>query len=179
MSLISYTDTILATSDIAKAWTRSAGADNYALIDDPVATPDDDTTYVETAGDVTDLYGIVSPTLPLRSIINSVTVYARAKRVTYGASGNEFLLLRVNGVTYESSLYSLGGTTYTDFNKSWATNPGTTAAWSVEDINGTGTKPLQGFGIKNNNAVGDTHRFTQVYLVIAYQMPKGGVILCY
>ena len=38
----------LATSDQASQWNvTSSGSDHYLLIDDPVGTPDDDTTYVD------------------------------------------------------------------------------------------------------------------------------------
>lgn len=48
---------IRPTSDVTQGWTRSAGADNFALVDE--AQTDQGTTYVETAAAATnDLYGM-------------------------------------------------------------------------------------------------------------------------
>jgi len=55
--------------------------------------------------------------------------------------------LRVGGNYYDHATPHDPSTTMTQRSDAWATNPKTGAAWTVDDINGSGANPLQGFGV--------------------------------
>ena len=65
----------LPSGDVEQAWTRSAGADNYALVDDP--DPDGDTTYVDSVNG-RDVYSLTAPTIT--EGIRAVVIKALGRR---------------------------------------------------------------------------------------------------
>lgn len=71
---------------------------HWDKVDDPVAAPDDNATYLSEAGTNTDYYTL-SNIIPYGSIITTVTVYYRIKDTDAGANcGWVTVMLRLNGV---------------------------------------------------------------------------------
>jgi hypothetical protein len=152
--------------------TVTGAASAHAACDDTVGADDGDTTYVQnnTGFNVFLIFG-TSDSIPAGATINSVT----PKLIVKGATGTpQFSIrLRVNGTDYdlEGSNFSTTGSyaLYAPSN-GLTTNPDTTAAWTLNDINGTGANPYQGFGLRNEDAT----RVTAGYLEIDYTPGAGG-----
>jgi hypothetical protein len=83
--------------------------------------------------------------IPAGATINSVTVYQYTRDASFGTN---YIRegIKVNGIRYEGSTSHNPGTTATFYSTSWTTNPNTSAAWTVNDVNGSGANPLQQFG---------------------------------
>lgn len=130
-------------------------ANNYLHIDDPVGSPDDDTTYlIRTSTYALDLYNV--PNQSLSGDISNVTVYARTKYLMdMGACFK--IAVKIGGTVYYSAEKYPGGSWTNDSNV-WTTNPNTSAAWTWANIN-----DLQ-IGI----AMQDFCCVTQVYAVVTY-----------
>lgn len=86
----------------------------------------------------------------------SVPSGAQISSVSLTRSGGTAGYIRVNGVSYSGS--------------SWATNPNTGAAWTVADVNGSGSHPLQligaefaGYSTIDTLSVTVTYTETQTY----------------
>jgi hypothetical protein len=138
----------------------NTGGTNWSCIDDPVASPDDATTYVRTRSAIQqlDVYNLADSGLTGFPAITSVAVYFR----TYNAAtvGRAQPLLRLSGVeTLGTEINPAGGwTTYSEI----LTRPGG-GSWAISDLDN-----LQaGVGLR---ATDDTQYVycTQVYAVINY-----------
>lgn len=169
------TQTRVPTSQTATQTWQTAGT--YTDVDDPVGAPDDDTTYILADGDgggsgTFARFAYATPTVPAGSTSISVRVILRAK-VTTGTVASALRVL-VNSTTYTASAHDLTGS-YVDYSDTWATNPNTAAAWTVDDVNGSGAAPLQeiAFSASGIGAAEDA-RFTQFYLEITYTPSAGG-----
>lgn len=159
----------LPTGDSVFQWSRSTGSNNYPLVDDPYTSPDDDTTYTYTDVQTNkDLFSFIPLAIPAGSIITNVQAIGRFKRVDAGGDYIIRELLRVNGVVYEGSMQPLAVGAYFDRTHTWTVNPNTGLAWTIDDVNGIGSNPLQTFGYE---CIGynKTVRCTQVYVKINYE----------
>lgn len=158
-----------STGDSAVQWSRSVGSSNYPLVDDTVGEPDDDATYTFTAeGTYKDLFSHTPFTIIAGSIITSVKVIGRFKRMV---AGGEYLireLLKVGGVTYNGTSQQLLVGAYFDKEHVWTVNPATGLAWTIDDVNGIGPNPLQTFGYECMGFQ-KTVRCTQVYIKVDYE----------
>ncbi len=156
------------------AWTPSSGSDHYAMVDDPIGTPDDDTTYLETSStNQKELFTFTAFDINSSSI-DKVTVFIRARDT--GANTNMIAeLLRVNGTDYNASPVP-APLTYTNHTNDWLTNPDTAAAWTEADVEGTGSNPIQQFGV-GSGIVTDALRCTQVYCTVTYTEATGIEVL--
>ena len=83
-----------------------------------------------------------------------------------GAGGPVATQVLVNGSAYLSSTQSITGTV-TLYSFSFANNPNTSSAWTIDDLNGTGSHPLQGIGIYNN---GTTNNFCDLSISVTYDI---------
>jgi len=108
----------------------------FADIDDPAATPDDDTTYVEQLScpnfTAAALYGL--PNSVDLGPIDKITVYYRWRSTGTNTAGC-WCQIKTHGANYyveESVTLSL---TYHVLSKQWTTNPFTGAAWTWAEIN--------------------------------------------
>jgi hypothetical protein len=157
------------------SWVREGGSgtDLYTSIDDPAGSPDDNTTYIIGPNASTGLWGYNSPDVPAGATVNYVRVYSRIAGGNNNGSYGE-RSVRVNGSLYYGSadISADWTTNYT----SWTTNPNTSSAWTVDDVNGTGSHPLQHIGMRPTQGFyfdGKTFYYynistTQLYLVVNY-----------
>jgi hypothetical protein len=119
-------------------------------------------------------YGLFNAgfSIPSGAVITNLTVYVRAKDDSSGA--NEIRpSLKVNGTYYQSTAPANDpGSSFTNYSYTYTVNPATGAAWTVADINGTGSSPLQQFGFY----AGDLNPGVRVAMVNAqvnYTMNSG------
>ena len=137
----------LPISDSAVQWSRSAGTYNFALVDDPIGNPDDDATYTyASTGYYKDYFGFLVFNVPAGSEITNITLRERFKLYTAGGTSHMRGLIKVNGATYYSSAEDAWYGAYKDEVWTWTTNPNTGQSWTVDDVNGVGSNPLQTFG---------------------------------
>ena len=110
-------------------WTRSAGADQWATIDDPQANGDTDYNTSSTTGHVDTLN---FPPLPVAgAIVHAVVVKVQARKFDVGAAQLAGVT-RVAGADYVSAPQS-PGTTYNVARFQFPLNPATSAPWTVAD----------------------------------------------
>ena len=143
--------------------TRSAGANNYALLDDGLAICDGDGTYIDlnnVAGTDGNATFTSTDALPAGADIIQVEVYAVVKR----ASGTDatYLLEISDGGTVAQSGAKTATSAWKEGLHVWTTNPFTSAAWVAADFAG-----LE-FGISVSSAA--VARVSKCYLRIYYTL---------
>lgn len=156
------------TSDInvVGAWSGTAGS-RYQNVDDYPDTGDTDRLNLQNAGGGSISFGFAAPSVPGGSVINSVKVRYHDYKAGAGAvsMGGR---VRVGGVGYNHvTLHDAVNGVVTAREDVWTTNPATAAAWTLDDVNGTGANPLQGFGIGATDA-DPAIRFTGIQLAVDY-----------
>ena len=113
-----------------KDWARSAGSDNYALVNS--VPPDDDATYVTatSVGD-RDLYEFGN--LTNVNSIDAIAISGRLK-TTFGAGAPVGFAMRSGATTGDVGSHQAAGawTTFTDVIEA---DPNTAAAWTLEAVN--------------------------------------------
>lgn len=171
------TQTRLPTGDSAvdNGWSSSSGTTKTADVDDPIGSPDDDTTYAfKNGANANQLHTFSAFSIPVGSTAITVSVIYRPRRTSTSLNTNA--RIRVGGTTYEEGAGVVAGSTYSTRTVNWATNPATSAAWTVADVNGTGPNPLQEFGYANTQTSGtEEARVTQCYLQVTYTPSTGGI----
>jgi hypothetical protein len=132
------------------------------------AVSDGDSTYLlegTTAGYA--MFGFASPGLLPNVTIQNVTVTITARDNTSGTNKIQ-PALRVGGTNYLTTSTSTEvPVSYGTISYSYTTNPKTGVAWTVADVNGTGTNPLQYFGTNSADA-NPQIRITQVNMTVNY-----------
>ena len=141
------------TSDdaVSGTWTGSAGT-RYTLVDDyPDSGGADFLTHgTATAGNYTALY-TGNFAIPAGSTGISVQVLYYDRKNS-SSSCNIGGRLKVGGSYFNASTHNPANGTWTTRSDNWATNPKTSTAWTVNDINGVGTNALQGMGYVSTDA---------------------------
>ena len=138
---------------------------------DEYPTPDDSTTYIYctalSAGSARNIFNFTAFTVPSGAVVSSLEITYRHR----GSGGGNYKIgpsLRVGGSTFETDATfnqnSWGITT----TSSYTTNPAG-GAWTVDDINGTGIKPLQAFGVYSTDVTPNPY-VTQVYAKVYYNV---------
>jgi hypothetical protein len=108
--------------------------------------------------------------VPSGATVSNLTVYVRAKEMTSG-SNDIRPGIKVNGTLYNTTASGNDpGSSFSTFSYSYSTNPATGAAWTIADINGTGTRPLQQFGVYSGGTGADI-RVSMVYAAATYTLP--------
>ena len=144
----------------------SAPATFFDKIDE---TTYDDTDYV--AGNVSGsgykLFNFSPFTIPAGATITDVTVYFRARDYSSGTN-NIRAYIKAGGTTDDGGSVN-PGSSWTTYTGTWTTNPKTSAAWTIADVNGTGTNPLQEFGIYSSD-LSPAVLVSMVYIQVNYSL---------
>jgi hypothetical protein len=131
-------------------WSRNPASPttNWDKVDE---TSIDDTDYVtgNNSGSGNQLFNFSPFTVPADSTITDITVYYRAKDNSSGTN-NIQAYLKVNGTLYNNGSVN-PGSGWSTYSYAFTTNPKTGSAWLLADINGTGTNPLQNFGVYSSD----------------------------
>ena len=137
--------TVITRAPTSDEYTSGGWTGGWADVDD---YPDQVSTMsgtVYTAA--TKRFGFTAFDVPAGS--TAITVTMRIWHFDTGSGACAFKpCLKVNGTQYDHGTVI---PTYGDAvnnSASWATNPDTAAAWTVADVNGSGSNPLQAFGIQ-------------------------------
>lgn len=129
-----------------------------------VGEPDDDTSYIYTATAYKrQLFTFSAFTVPAGATIESVTVTIRCRGASVSAEARPTILAGSILAATGSKLYT---TSYSEKAQAWATNPATSSAWTVDEINGTSGSTLNGFGVQSEDA--NEIRCTQVTCTVTY-----------
>lgn len=138
-------------------WTTTGGA-YYTEVDE--FPHDNDTSYIgcTVIGEV--IFNFVDFNVPAWATNIEVNVGSYVKKISGTPLFN--YSLRIDGNTYYSVNTSVTQTSvYDQIDRSWATNPATSSAWTVNDVNNL----LDGFGVKCT-ATGE--RFTNIYVEVEW-----------
>ena len=137
-------------------------------------TADNDSTYIEGAS--TGAYACSTFSafdVPAGATISEVRVYYTMRKTgTPVASGYPCIK---TGTTQRIGTASGNPTqSYVGYSAAWTTNPATSAAWEVDEVNGTDaetTHRLTAFGVGGSD-MSPSLRFTQVYCVVTYTIDR-------
>jgi hypothetical protein len=166
------TQTRAPTSDFATGGTvdYSSGSTGYTLVNDYPDTADPLTSYV-TLGTTTNsfiVFGFTAFDVPVGRTITSVAVQYTDEEPANGANSTAGRL-RVGGTYYDASTHN-PSTTTTSRTDTWSTNPSTGSAWTVADVNGTGSNPLQNFGVIGPDS-SPVWRLGSIQIVVTFSDP--------
>jgi hypothetical protein len=164
--------TRLPTGDWGYSGTWDKTTNMYAYVDDDPWN-DGDTTYLlhgtTTAGYA--LFTFSSFSVPAGSIVTSLQVTYSCRDNATG-SNNLRAALRVGGTNYLTTDSGANpNATYADRTYTYSTNPATGSAWTVDDMNGAGSNPLQAFGVRSSDC-NPAIRITAVKAVVNYVTPE-------
>jgi len=113
------------------------------------------------------LFNFSAFNVPAGCSITNLTVYVRAKKLA-SSSADMRPDIKVNGTRhYPTSGNNPSSSSFTTYSYSWDTNPDTSSAWTAADINGTGTHPLQQFGVYTSDLNPDVE-VSMVYVKVDY-----------
>jgi len=135
----------------------NGAASNWDCVDE--ASADGLSTYVNKYGSgyYYDLYDLTD--FPASGTIQSITLHFRA--YYSGQAGWAFPYLRTGSTNYSGAEKTLTSS-FADYSHTWTTNPATSAAWQIADLNS-----LQaGVGLYGHHA--SDARCTQVYVEVTY-----------
>lgn len=167
------TQTRTPTSDYAKSGTWSPTSNIYATVDDapPLSSAGDSDYAVHgtTAGYIS--FGFTKFTVPAGATINRVSVYTRLRKNAYWLASAATARLVVGGTAYAGSAMTLP-IVAANYRYDWTTNPKTSSAWTVDQVNGTGTNTLQYFGLTSSDA-NPTINLYQTYIEVDYTEAGG------
>ena len=161
------------TSDdaISGTWDGTAGT-RYTVVDDhPDSTGVDFLTHgTTTAGNLT--FGYAAFSIPAGSTSLSVQViYYDQKTATQACDiGGR---LKVGTTYYNATGHNPANGVWTLRTDTWATNPKSAAAWTVDDVNGVGANNLTAFGWVSTDA-NPTIRLSSVIVQVTYTLASGG-----
>lgn len=116
-------------------WAAYYGSDKYAMVDETTSGGDGDTTYIYVnAGSEFQLFSLCDISDRTGYDISSVTIWAIAKRSTWGV-GSFSLSSGTLNAAYGWSTITLTNTAFQNFTASRTTNPIDGEAWELSDIN--------------------------------------------
>lgn len=162
--------------DTGYIWVSWTSGTNYDKVDDPIGSPDDETTNVETDLDTLwrrDLYNLESFTLPENNKIDKVVLFMRSRGVGFSLAANPpscNFFIRTHSTNYEYDGPNLDDIEWHEDTHELAANPNTGQAWTEDEVNA-----LQS-GIRGQSNefeyLGETWwntvRCTQVYIIVYY-----------
>lgn len=156
---------------------------HYLRIDDDPESPDTGTFVITYANglEACETYWGDTPALPVGSTDITVSMFFRVSNELNTYLSYYTPRLKVNGTLYSGTQRGWGSTTWTSFTQDWTTNPDTSLAWTVADINGSGSNPIEEFGISivpgsyYDPKLGWSYikaRCTSLYMYIEYTPPS-------
>lgn len=155
----SVTEYKLPTGDSGVAFTRSTGTQNFANVDDPIGSPDDNDYNYRADTNATDQFTFTAYVLANVVSVYNCTTQIRVKQLLGAAKART--AATVNGTLYTGS--TVGDANWNNFTTIRTTNPDTSAAWVPADVKGTGANPLQKFGYRANLSAGQTVGVSQCF----------------
>ena len=164
--------TRLPTGDQGYSGTWDKTTDMYSYVDDDPWN-DGDTTYLlhGSGGAGYALFTFSPFSVPAGSTITMLQVTYSCRDDTTGYN-NLRAALAVNNTNYLTTDSGANpGSSYADRTYNYTTNPATGSAWTVDDINGTGSAPLQAFGVRSSDST-PAIRITAVKAVVSYVTPE-------
>ena len=163
-------------SDVTSKFTPLSGLDVYAMIDDPMLTPDD-STYAYLDGDDSQNQDVGYPAFSLGANVEKVLFLLLCSRFSSVNGGDSIRnLLYVNGTRYSGANYS-PGTTIDYFRDYYLLNPDTGLAWTQADIEGTGANPIEYAGCRALISAGNQGRWYQQFMCVCHQENETGRIV--
>lgn len=157
------------TSDdaVSGTWDGTAGS-RYTVVDDhPDSSGADYLTHGTTGGNLT--FGFSAFSIPAGSTSISVDVIYYDQK-TASQACNIGGRLKVGGNYYNATTHNPANGTWTLRTDSWSTNPKTSSAWTVDDVNGVGANALQAFGWVSTDA-SPTIRLSSIIIQVTYTPP--------
>lgn len=137
-------------------------------VDDPASTPNDNKDYIYATSTNDQTFTFSPFTIPTNSIINKLTIYYRYKKRGNSTPCNIRSVLKVGNSYYNNIDNGVNPTTsWKNISYSYTINPKTGQAWTVADINGISTNPLQAFGVYSSDAYPNPY-CTQCYAIVDY-----------
>ena len=126
-------EAIFPSSDYGTCdWTCSTGTDHYGLVDDN--PPDDDSTYISTdTVDHKDLFDYQDVSGDAGILGIQINTLARIE----SAARNLTPMLRSGGTEYAQTAQLVTDTSYDEFVTILETDPATSSAWTVANLNAT------------------------------------------
>jgi hypothetical protein len=164
------TQTRAPTSDesVTGTWSGVVGS-RWTLVDDyPSVATNDLLTGGTTAAVIT--FGFSAFSIPASSTSISVQVMYFDGEAASGAN-NCGGRLKVGGAYFNAATHNPAGTAGTTQTDNWATNPQTSAAWTVDQVNGVGANALQAFGMNSTDS-NPTWRFSSIQVQVTYSEPS-------
>ena len=137
----SRVDVMYPTSDHSVAWTRSAGTANWQNVDDNdsgTGDIDDDTTYnYSSTATNEDVFDVEDPPVLVDEVVHALAVAWTAKKDDAGSRSVKCLIHSGAGTEYGTavSLPGAGSDSYVQYQTVWNTNPWSTLAWNVDNVN--------------------------------------------
>jgi hypothetical protein len=163
----STVDLVVDKDGSTQQWSPNAPVAHWTRVDDPVGSPDGDSTFVfeGTVNDIEDFDHLASP-LYIDSEIHNVRVTWRARKVVSGMPGTGAIELgvRVGAARYGKAVGLPLTTSYADYSADWAKSPvfPGTVNWTSGQIDS-----LQS-SVSCAAASGASVRVTQVYITVTY-----------
>jgi hypothetical protein len=166
------TQTRAPTSDEAASGTLTGSAGSrWTLVDDhPDTTGADSITFGTTTAQIT--FGFSAFSVPVGATSISVQVQYYDGEAANGAN-NCAGRIKVGTAYFNAATHNPSGTGWTSREDNWATNPATSAAWTVDQVNGIGANALAAFGIGSTDS-NPTFRVSSVRLQVTYT-PLAGI----
>ncbi|MDD5082053.1 MAG: hypothetical protein PHU08_01640 [Dehalococcoidales bacterium] len=150
-----------ADGDVTGTWNTAPCWDD---VDETTPNDADFMTGTTTAaGSAYKLFTFSPFAIPAGANITDLTIYVRARDIS-NDSNNIRARIKVDGNYYNAATSNNPDNSWSGntFSYSFATNPDTGAAWTAEDLNGTGPDPLEQFGAYSTDLDSDI-RVSMVY----------------
>jgi hypothetical protein len=140
----------------------------YDKVDDPIGSPDDNSTYIYLTAAGRCLFTFTAFSVPAGAAVSRVSVFYRHKK-TASQSCNIRAALKVGGSYYDTTDAGVNPTngTWNSTTYDYPVNPKTGVAWTADDVNGVGANGLQQFGLYSSDASPNPY-VTAVYIEVAY-----------
>ena len=106
--------------------------------------------------------------IPAGSTAISVSVRTRDRKAA-SQGANVGAALKVGGTYYDAAGRN-PAQAFTNYDDSWATNPKSAAAWTVDDVNGVGANGLQAFGVTTSDTTPNISS-SQAFITVTYTPP--------